>query len=142
MAYSTLADLKKAIPEANLVQLTDDEDRGSVNESRVTQAIQDADDLIDTYLRGKHTVPLATVPPIIRRYSCVLAIYYLYARRLQDPTEAMGAMYKEAIRFLESVRDGKTQINDADSSANTGGAFLTNKATCDREYTSAKWGTY
>jgi phage gp36-like protein len=143
MAYSTLADLKKAIPERDLIQVTDDEDRGQVNEARVTQAIQDADDLIDSYLRGKHTVPLATVPPIVRRHSIGLSTYYLYSRRLgYEPTEAMTALYKEALRFLADVRDGKAYIDDPESIANTGGVFKVNKDACDREYTSTKWDTF
>lgn len=143
MAYSTLADLKKTIPERELVQVTDDEGRSSINEARVNQAIQDADDLIDTFLRSKHTVPLATVPPTIRRFSCQIAIYYLFLRRMGfEPTDAMTASYKEAIRFLEGTRDGKNIIDDADSPATTGSIIKTNKTACDREYDSAKWATY
>jgi phage gp36-like protein len=145
MAYCTLADLKKAIPERNLIQVTDDEGAGTVNASRVTQAISDADDIIDTYLRGKHTVPLDVTPfpAIIRRISVDLTIYLVYRRRLEfEPTDAMAAMYKEAIRFLEGIRDGKNMIGDPDSVANNGGVFKTNKATTDRVFDSCKLDTF
>ncbi len=145
MAYCTLADLIMAIPERNLIQVTDDEGTGLVNEARVTQAIADADDLIDSYLRGKHTVPLdiTPFPTAIRRISVDISIYMLYRRRLEfDTTDPMTAMYKEAIRFLEGVRDGKNVIGDPDSSANTGGVFKTNRATSDRIYDSEKWDTF
>ncbi len=143
MAYSTLADLKKVTPERDLIQVTDDENRGSVNVARVEQAIQDADDLIDTYLRGKHAVPLAEVPPVIRRFSCQIATYYLFSRRLGfEPTDAMTAMYKEATRFLEGVRSGKNVIDDDESQAATGGAFKTNKTSCDRVFNRTTWAGY
>ncbi len=143
MAYSTLADLKKAIPEANLIAITDDENLAVVNEGRVTQAIEDADALIDTYLRGKHTVPLSTVPVPIRRASVDLATYYLYSRRMEfEPTESMQNKYKEHVRFLEAVRDGKNLLNDIESAANTGGIYKTNKTSSSQVFDTDLLDTY
>jgi phage gp36-like protein len=139
MAYCTLTDLKKAIPERNLIQITDDENLEQVNTGRVTQAIEDADNLIDSYLRGKHTVPLSDPSPRIRRLSVDFAVYYLYRRRMEfETTDALAATYKEGIRFLEGVRDGKNIIDDPDSSANTAGIFKTNKVTTDRVFNACK----
>jgi len=139
MAYATLDDLKKALPEASLIAITDDEDLGQVNVARAEAAIQDADDVINSFLRGRHTVPLALTPfpPIIRRISVDLAIYFLYRRRIgMEPTDAMTASYKEATRFLEGIRDGKNLLDDPAPIISTGGIFKTNKTTDSRVFSS------
>ena len=68
-AYSTQADIEKRIPSADLADLTDDTGGGVVNTVNVDEAIALADALINSYLRGKHEVPFATAPDIIREAS-------------------------------------------------------------------------
>jgi phage gp36-like protein len=114
MAYSTLADVEKALPEDALVQLTDDENIGIVNEERVTRAIDDADEEIDGYLGSRHTVPLEPVPGIIRKLSADIAAYNLYARRLEEVPDTRATRYKNAVRFLEQVAKGAISLGAED----------------------------
>jgi phage gp36-like protein len=113
MAYCTLEDLKKALPEAALEELTDDEGAGSIQDARVTEAIAQADALIDTYLGGRYAVPLSSVPAVVRQCSVDIALYYLYKRTVEGFAESITepntrrTAYKDALRILEDIRSGK-----------------------------------
>ena len=110
MSYCTLTDLEKLIPEAIIIQLTDDENLGAVNTSRVSEAIAQAGAEIDFYCGGRVTVPFATAPDIIKKMSVDLAIYNLYSRRVEEIPATRADRYKNAIRQLEGIASGKTSI--------------------------------
>ena len=92
--YSTLTDIKKLIPEDTVIQLTDDENTGAVVESRVTEAIAQADAEIDSYCGGKYSVPFTTVPDIVKKISVDIAIYNLYSRKVEEIPETRADRYK------------------------------------------------
>lgn len=117
--YCSIDDLKKAIPEANLISLTDDEDSGSINSARAEAAITDASELIDGFLRGRYTLPLSPVPTIIQRLCVDIAIFYLYQRLFErDMPESMNERYKNSIKLLDKIASGEisfAQTNDEDA---------------------------
>lgn len=106
MSYSTKADILEQLDETTLIQLTDDELAGWVNEARVTRAIASADVTIDSYCEKRFTVPFSPVPDKVRDLSVEIAIYYLYSRRLDTMPEIRKDRFKDAIRFLEKVASG------------------------------------
>ena len=109
MAYCTQTDILEKLPEAELIALTDDDDLGVVDTARVTRAITDADAEIDGHC-GKHAkVPLDPVPPLVRKFSVAIAIYNLFQRRHGAP-EDRERDYKDAVRFLERVADGRATL--------------------------------
>lgn len=110
MAYSILDDVKKQLDEAVLIQLVDDEDLEMVEENRVTRAIADADSEIDTYLSARYTLPLATVPAIVLKWSVDIAIYNLYARRFDTIPEIRKKRYDDIIRLLIRIADGQSSL--------------------------------
>jgi phage gp36-like protein len=110
MAYCTLDDIKPdQLTETELIQLTDDDDAGVVDESVVTKAIADADAEIDGYCGQRYTVPFTTVPAMIRKLSVDIAVYNLFSRR-QGAPEGRKTRYDAAIKFLERVADGKAVV--------------------------------
>ncbi len=136
MAYSTLSDIEKRIPPDDVAQLTDDSAGTVTDAAIVTEQIALADALINSYLRGKHTVPLAVVPPLVREWSVSLAIWNLYKRRLHLAIpETLRVDYDETIRQLKAVRDNKLMIDDADSEANTAGYYKNSKTGDSRIFT-------
>lgn len=136
MAYSTLTDIKKLIPEETVIQLTDDENTGAVVESRVTEAIAQADAEIDSYCGGKYSVPFATVPDIVKKISVDIAIYNLYSRRVEEMPETRSDRYKNAIRQLEGIAKGNISIGEAtEPTAAEQGGVEKNKTESDRIFT-------
>ena len=105
MAYCTKADILEQLEEDILIQLTDDDDAGDVDDDKVTRAIADADAEIDSYCGTKYEVPFSPVPVMVRKYSVDIAIYNLYARRRGAP-EDRKERYDDAISFLKDVSKG------------------------------------
>lgn len=118
MAYSTITDLKKVIPEEIIIQLTDDAGAiETVDTDTVDEAIAQADDEIDTYVGVKYDVPLdAPVPPVIRGISCDITIYKLHKRRVAEMPETWENSYRAAVKLLKEIRDGKQPLPIADTS--------------------------
>lgn len=116
MAYCTQSDIVEQLDEDILIQLTDDADAGTVDADTVTRAIADADAEIDSYCGVRHSVPFATVPDIILKYSVDIAIYNLYARRKGAP-DYRKERYDNAIRFLKDVAAGRASLGEDDPDA-------------------------
>ena len=103
--YCTLDDIKEQISEDELIQLSDDENTGTVDTAAIDRAIADADAEINGYCVERYTVPFDPVPDLIRKYCVDISIYNLLSRR-QGADEDRLARYKNAIRFLEKVAKG------------------------------------
>ena len=116
MAYCTKTDILEQIEEDVLIQLTDDDDAGVVDEGKVTRAIADADAEIDSYCGTKYDVPFSTVPVMIRKMSVDISIYNLYARRRGAPDDRKKR-YDAAISFLKDVSRGIASLGGDGPSA-------------------------
>ncbi len=117
MSYCTMDDVRNQLEEARLVQLSDDEGTGAVVESRVLQAISDADEEINGYLGARMAVPVSPVPESLRRLSADIAVYNLYSRREKVPEHRIER-YRNAVRFLEQAALGKISLGRADPEGN------------------------
>jgi phage gp36-like protein len=107
MTYAVQADLVERFGEQEIIQLTDRKGIGVIDEDVLARSLQDADAEIDGYIGGRVTLPLTSVPKILVGYACDIARYKLYA---DDPTENVRNRYKDAIRFLELVGQGKLSL--------------------------------
>ena len=117
MRYCTLADLQLSILGQTLIWLSnDDEDATAIKEEVVGEAVRQAEELIDAYLRGRYNLPLGSdsdpVPSVIKDITVNLARYWLYTRRPEgaDLPEAVTRTYKSSVHLLESIRGGKLTI--------------------------------
>lgn len=113
MAYCTVDDLKAAVPENVLVQLTDDEDTEEMGDSAVASAIAAADAEIDSYCGARYAVPFTTVPAVIKTCSVDMAIYHLYSRTQETMPETRAARYKNAVRLLDAIAKGTVSLGTA-----------------------------
>lgn len=104
MAYCTLSDLMKVLPEAVLIGLTDDDGLGVIDETRITEAIDSAVEEIDVYLGGIVKLPITgTVPPILGKINADIAVYNLYARVKENIPETRAQRYKNATALLQKI---------------------------------------
>lgn len=89
----------------------------------IGRAIADADQVIDGYLRTRkpvpYTVPLQPVPGIVAVWSRWIARYLLHKDRVNtaEATDPVVRDYKEALRFLQMVTDGKFSLGADDPQA-------------------------
>lgn len=134
MAYTTVAEIKKAISEEIVKQLTDDDNIGEIVEANVTAAIARADAEIDGYCAVKYSVPFSTVPAVVAGLSLDMSIYYLYKRR--TVSEDVQKSYDNAIARLKDIAKGLLSLGvDPPPAASTADGAECNKTASDRIFT-------
>jgi phage gp36-like protein len=114
MAYCAREDLAPYVSEEILVQLTDDDNAGFVDEAIVTKAIADAEAEIDSYCCGLYAVPFDPVPAIIEKIAAEIALKNLFSRR-QDVPENQAKQYDNNVRFLRDVAKGIISLGQQDT---------------------------
>jgi phage gp36-like protein len=107
MTYATKADMIERHSSTELVQLTDREGTGDIDDTVLDRALNDADAEINGYLIGRYALPLASVPAVLQRLACEIARYHLYD---QSVPEAIAQRYKDAIRALEAIAKGTISL--------------------------------
>jgi phage gp36-like protein len=118
--YTVLTDLNTHISDADLLQLVDDDDEGAIVQSppnkaygRVIDAAHMAQTLIDSYCRGRYTVPLDPIPDIISDISADLTIYFCMMRKKEIAmSPEQDRRYNAAIKTLKSIQEGEIQLYD------------------------------
>ncbi|MCK9622001.1 MAG: DUF1320 domain-containing protein [Methylobacter sp.] len=106
MAYCTKQNLIDRFGEAELIQLTDENNLGVINDTVLTQAITDADADINSYLTA-YPLPLVTIPANLVRIACDIARYYLFDDQVVSQVETR---YNNAIKYLQMVAKGQITI--------------------------------
>lgn len=120
MAYSTLAGLTASFGIEELLQLSDRDNIGAIDEAVVNKAIASADAEIDGYLSaGGYAVPLAPVQPLVVDLAEALVRYRLYK---DHPTEVVNTRAKEARQILRKLALGEMSLVVAGHSASAGNA--------------------
>lgn len=142
MAYTTLALLRRYIPDHIIEQLSDDDGIGEINEDVVNEMIDQAQTMIDGFCRGRYPVEMddADVPEMIQDICTKLTAYKLYGRRLVTTLpETISKDYKYSIDMLRQIQSGKISPWPA---TNEPVIFKTNKTSSNRTYDSDVWSTY
>jgi phage gp36-like protein len=133
--YCNLVEIKKQLPEAVIVQLTDDTLIGAVVVENVDKAIADADAEIDGYCRKKYDVPFTPVPSIINKLAVDISIYNLFSRRDSEPPKVRTDRYNAAVRVLENIAKGTVTIGAGEDTATQAPADLPQFSTPDPVFT-------
>ena len=110
MSYSTKDDILLQIDEETLINLTDDDDSGTIDDNVVNRAIADADALIDSYLSSRYAIPLLSAPAIIKNISVDIAIYNLYSRRTDTIPDIRKDRFTNALKYLQDITNGKIAL--------------------------------
>lgn len=109
MPYATISDLIIQFGEHEVVAITDRNQDGVVDETVANAALQRASDTIDSYLAARFPLPLSVVPHQLVDLCCDVARYKLLGSDVTE-TDPARYRYKDALRTLEHIRDGKIDI--------------------------------
>lgn len=109
MTYALQADMQIALGDDELIQLTDRADPpvGAIDAAVLTRALEAADGEIDSYLAARYTLPLASVPTILRDCAIDIARYRLHDRGVPD---LVKDTYKDRIAWLRDVAKGTASL--------------------------------
>lgn len=143
MSYSTITSVKRNIDPATLIQLLNDEgrDEAQINLDDPSDAIiilfnekaAAAQAEIDPYLRGRYTLPLASVPQRIIDVSDDLTIYNCYKHRSGDNIpDSRIKIRNDAIKFLQEIQQRKQDLGLAEEKESSSSIFHVNKSASDK----------
>lgn len=123
MSYATIEDLLGHMAEQDLAALTNDLGGPDIDETVANHVLQDAADVVDSYIYGRYLVPPDPVPRLARLLSADIAIFLLYARRPGlDVPEAVKLRYEQALALLAKIRTGAASLGPDAVLADAGGS--------------------
>lgn len=108
MSYAQLSDMIKQFRESEMLMIADPTNMGVVDIDLVADALQRASTEIDSYL-VRFSLPLTVVPDRLRELCCDMARYKLVGSDVTE-TDIVRTRYKDAVKALEGIRDGKIDI--------------------------------
>ena len=112
----TLRDGDRSAFDAEDIAAADDAKR------RIEQASSESDGLVDGYLGKRYALPLASIPGILVTWARAITRYKLHGDRITDAnTDPIVRDYKDAIKFLTLVAEGKFSLGIDDPSAQGSG---------------------
>lgn len=110
IVYATLADMQATFQASDLVQLSDWDGTGELDQARIERAIAKAGTAIDGYVAAKYgdrsNLP---IPALLREIACDMAFYYLH--RAGVPEEVKDR-FKSAEAKLRDIGAGKIKIDE------------------------------
>ena len=115
--YCTFDDIADMLPEERLIELTDDDNTGTVDQGRIDAAIEAAQGEVNGYLAERYTVPLVATPPLIKSITVDFAIYRLYGRNYDEIPETRQKRYDNGVILLRKIADGTISLGIADPPA-------------------------
>lgn len=111
MSYANIEDMLDAYGKSEVISLTDRDNLGEINTSLLERKLLAASGEIDSYLVGRYATPIFPVPQSITISCCDIVRYRLSGSGVTE-LETVRNRYKDALRFLESIRDGKSVLEN------------------------------
>ena len=107
--YLNQEGLVRRYSERALVLLTnsDDYSAGAIEVERLQQAIDEAESLANSYIERRHPVPIAPVPPTLRRMVGDICYYLLHGEQV---TDEVRKRYEQAMSWLRDIGAGRALL--------------------------------
>lgn len=115
-----------AVVDAELMELTlRGEDRSAFDpdeleaadeaKARILELVDEAGGMIDGYLARRYALPLATTPGLLVTWARAIVRYKLHRDRSgDDRTDPVVRDYRDALKFLQQVAEGKFSLGIED----------------------------
>ena len=107
--YATYDDLAVRYGEDTLAILTDPSKTGTPDRDTIQQALEDAGEEIDSYIRQRYDLPLPQLPRLLVRIESDIAIYRLSESDSESTTEARKR-YEDAVAMLSRISKGELSL--------------------------------
>jgi phage gp36-like protein len=108
MPYATAWDMTNRFQDRLLAEVTDPDGLETKSDALVA-AIEAASAEVDAYL-SRFTLPLTSVPPVLKLHVCNMAMYHLLTLRAVGDVEDARKRYEDAKSFLKSVASGSINL--------------------------------
>jgi phage gp36-like protein len=117
MAYATPDDFKALFPTDESVELSnlDDPAASAANDDRIQAALDEAQSEVDSYVGIVATLPLVSVPVVLKNAVCRIARYRLDA---YNPRDSVRQDYEDVVTWLDKLVKQQVSLGlDQDAAA-------------------------
>lgn len=109
MAYATRDTLVERCGLDAVLVVADRDQDGVLDNAVADLALADATAEIDTYVGVRHRLPLASVPEVLARLCCDIALYRLSVDA-GSHTEEKRKRYEDAVALLRRIASGEVSL--------------------------------
>ncbi|MDH2918492.1 MAG: DUF1320 domain-containing protein [Sideroxydans sp.] len=109
MRYATLTDMLAQFGDREVIAIADRNRDGVVDQAMLDAALDRASTKMDSYLAARYSLPLLSVPGVLVEVCCDLTRYNLCGAEVTE-TDVVRLRFKDAIKTLEQLRDGKLDV--------------------------------
>lgn len=100
MTYASLEDLVERAGEIEILQIADRDGDGVADPDVIDAALVHADNIVNSHVAHRYTVPFVQTPDLVRTWSTSIARYYLHRDGAPDHVRDD---HKEALAALKDV---------------------------------------
>lgn len=118
--FATKNDMLSRFGEKEVIQITDRDYTGTIDDAVLQRGLVSADAEISGYLAGRYALPFAVVPQMLVDYACDIARYRLTGTEVTC-TPDIEDRYDKAIKYLTLVGQGKISLGIDTTGAVVGG---------------------
>lgn len=118
--FATKADMLARFGEKEVIQITDHDFNGTIDDAVLARGLASADGEISGYLAGRYALPFAVVPQLLVDYACDIARYRLTGTEVTC-TPDIEKRYEQAVDYLRLVGQGKISLGIDTAGAVVGG---------------------
>jgi len=137
MPYITKQQLINRFSNTEIEQLTDRDNLGTIDDDVLNGAINDASNVVDSYIKQVKTLPLTQTvidASPLPRYCGDIVRYFLNDNRAGEEVETR---YKAAMAWLRDLVNGKASLGEQDTQVASGGRIKTGQGKSNTD-----WGSY
>lgn len=109
MSYIVADDLVAAYGHSLVNKISTPEGSTQSDPAVIQRGIDSAGSIIDAYIGGRYTLPLAVVPPVLVELAIDIAIYKISLATTRRTPE-MRLRYDDALKMLGEIADAKVSI--------------------------------
>jgi phage gp36-like protein len=113
MNYASKQDIDDLYGEDLLRRVTDHDDDGESDSPVIARGLADASAVIDSYISARYTLPLISVPSVLKKICIDLGIYSMAPQDSRRTTE-MRQRYEDAMAMLRDIASGKSGLGLVD----------------------------
>jgi len=142
MVYAIEQDALDLYGSDYVLTATDRDEDGSADVVSFDSAMELASSELNSYIGVKYDLPLAVVPPVLKRF-CIDVALYIASPDSAELTEEKSKRYEAAIAWAMGVAAGEISLGTADQPAGVdeeGGTVQTEPSTSNRAFTRTKLG--
>lgn len=122
--FATKNDMVSRFGEKEVIQITDRDYNGTIDDVVLQRGLNSADAEISGYLAGRYALPFAVVPQMLVDYACDIARYRLTGTEVTC-TPDIETRYGQAVKYLTLVGQGKISLGIDTAGAVVGGPAAT-----------------